>query len=127
MSNPFKRTASALAIVLALAHVAPIAADLLVCIDDRTDRDCCEASFAQDTPVDVAARFLERADCGCCVTVRINANTADATAPKPVPDLVVESGVAGGHVAPVTRRIASSGRDEPDNARLPLRTVVLLI
>lgn len=129
MSNPFKSTASALAMVLALAHVVPIAADLLVCIDDRTDRGCCEELSAQDAPTgDVAARLLDGADCGCCVIVRITANTADATVQKVAADYALESEFAGRHVAPVTRHIASTGRDEPDNPRLPsLRTVVLLI
>jgi len=128
MSNPLKKIALALAIGLLLVQVFPVAADLLVCIDDQPDRGCCDTSPASDTRTDAAPRLLDGADCKCCVRVHVVSGTADATVQKIDAGWSVESVGVRGHVAPVTRPIASVGGEDPDNPRLPsLRTVVLLI
>lgn len=128
MSSPFKKIALALAIGLVLVQVFPVAADLLVCLDDRPDRGCCDTSSTPDTRTEAAPRLVDGADCTCCVRVHVVSNAADAAVQKVDAGWSVGSVGVGGHVAPVTRPIASGGIDEPDNARLPsLRTVVLLI
>jgi len=127
MRSPFKKIALAIAIGLMLVQVFPVAADLLVCIDDRPDRGCCDTSSTSHARSD-AARLLDDADCGCCVRVHAVSNAADATVQKVDTGWSVESVGVRGRGAPITRRIASGGSDNPDNARLPsLRTVVLLI
>ncbi len=128
MSNPLKKIALALAIGLVLVQVFPVAADLLVCIDDRPDRGCCDTSPASDTRADAAPRLVDGADCNCCVRVHVVSNAADAMVQKVDAGWSVESVGARDHIAPVTRPIASVGGDDPGNPRLPsLRTVVLLI
>lgn len=137
VSNLFKTTFStsstssiswALVIALALVHVFPVAADLLVCLDDRPDRGCCESTSASDARTGAAARLLDGADCSCCVTVQVVSHKPDAIVQEDDPDRLVESGVVAGHVASIVQRGAPASRGEPGNARLPsLRTVVLLI
>jgi hypothetical protein len=128
MSSPFKKIALALAIGLVLVQVFPVAADLLVCLDDRPDRGCCDTSSTSDTRTEAAPRLVDDADCTCCVRVHAVSNAADATFQKVDAGWSVESVGVRGRGAPITRRIASGGSDNPDNARLPsLRTVVLLI
>ena len=123
-----KKTALALAIGLVLIQVVPAAADLLVCIDDRPGRGCCDTSSTSNRPTEAAARLVDGGDCHCCVKVQVVSNAADATVQKVDADRSVESGVVSGLAAPVTRRVGFVSGKDPDNARLPsLRTVVLLI
>jgi hypothetical protein len=128
MSNSFKKIALALAIGLVLVQVFPVAADLLVCIDDRPDRGCCDSPSTSDKLTDAALQLVDGADCNCCVRVHVASNAADATVQKVDAGWSVESVGLRGPVAPVSRPIASVGGEDPDNPRLPsLRTVVLLI
>lgn len=128
MSSPFKKIALALAIGLVLVQVFPVAADLLVCIDDRPDRGCCDTSSTSDPRIDAELQLLDDVDCGCCVRLSVVSNAADATVQKVDAGWSVASVGVRGHAASTARRIATVGRDEPDNPRLlSLRTVVLLI
>jgi len=129
MSIPVEKKISwALALGLMLVHVFPVAADLLVCIDDRPDRGCCEESSAPDTRTEVEARLVDGAECRCCVLVPVVSNRARASVQKVDVGCSVAPGVARGRVAPISRRMASAGSEEFDNPRLPsLRAVVLLI
>ena len=128
MSNPFKEIALALAIGLMLVQVFPVASDLLICIAERPDRGCCDTSSTSDARTDAAPRLVDDVDCGCCVRVHVVSKAADATVQKVDARWSAISVGALGHVARVTRHIASVRSDEPDNARLPsLRAVVLLI
>ena len=119
---------SVLAVGIVLAHLSPIAAEMLLCIGDGTDPDCCSKPRSSEPSASEAKQLHNGSDCSCCITVDAAPSTAGASSQKALLDILSGSGVPRDAVSPARACIGGLRSHDPGNTRLAsLRTVVLLI
>jgi hypothetical protein len=121
-------TAVAVGVVL-LGHLSPVAADVLLCIGDGSDPDCCgERNDSHESRLDESTQLLDGSDCGCCVAVDAAPPPAGASSHKASLDVVAGSALRRNVALPTGTRIPATPIGGAGETSLSaLRTIVLLI
>jgi len=121
-------TAAAVGVML-LGHLTPVAAGILLCIEDGSDPDCCRESYDSHEPrLDEPTQLLDGSECGCCITVDAAPLTAGACSHKASLDVLSGSALLRNVTLPTGTRIHGAPVGDAGGTDLSsLRTVVLLI
>jgi hypothetical protein len=128
MSKPLAmKTFSVVAVaVLLLAHLAPVAAGMLLCIGDGSDPDCCPKP--DESRFEESRQLPNGPDCNCCITVDAVPSTTGTNSLKASLDIAAGSGLMRIVAAHTATRIPQKASGDTGDTRLSsLRTVVLLI
>ncbi len=115
--------------VMLLGHFSPVAAEMLLCIGDGSDPDCCRERHDSHEPhIDESTQLQDGSDCGCCITVDAAASSACASSHKAPLDVVSGSALLRNVALFAGIRIPGTPNGDGGETSLSsLRTVVLLI
>jgi hypothetical protein len=115
--------------VMLLGHFSPVAAEMLLCIGDGSDPDCCRERHDSHEPhLDESTQFLDESDCGCCITVDAAPSTAGVSSHKAPLDVVSGSALLRNVTLPTGTGIPGALiGDAGETSLSSLRTIVLLI